>query len=42
MDFLKIKLERVIEYSTSMCRHLSPRYGKVILISEYPVLTAVN
>ena len=25
-----------------MGRHLSPRYGQVILISGYPVLTAVN
>ena len=25
-----------------MSRHLSPRYGQVILVSEYPVLTAVN
>ena len=25
-----------------MGRHLSPRYGHVILVSEYPVLTAVN
>ena len=29
-------------YSTSMVRHLSPRYGQVILVSGYPVLTAVN
>ena len=29
-------------YSTSMSRHLSPRYGQVILVSGYPVLTAVN
>ena len=29
-------------YLTSMGRHLSPRYGQVILVSEYPVLTAVN
>ena len=29
-------------YSTSMGRHLSPRYGQVILVSGYPVLTAVN
>ena len=28
--------------STSMGRHLSPRYGQVILISGYPILTAVN
>ena len=26
----------------SMCRHLSPRYSYVILVSGYPVLTAVN
>ena len=26
----------------SMGRHLSPRYGQVILVSRYPVLTAVN
>ena len=25
-----------------MVRHLSPRYGHVILVSEYPVLTAAN
>ena len=25
-----------------MGRHLSPRYGQVILVSGYPVLTAVN
>ena len=29
-------------YSTSMGQHLSPRYGQVILVSGYPVLTAVN
>ena len=29
-------------YSSSMSRHLSPRYGQVILVSGYPVLTAVN
>ena len=29
-------------YSTSMGRHLSPRYGRVIMVSGYPVLTAVN
>ena len=29
-------------YSTSMGRHLSPRYGQVILVSGYLVLTAVN
>ena len=30
------------KYSTSMGRHLSPRYGQVILVSGYPVLAAVN
>ena len=30
------------KYSISMGRHLSPRYGQVILVSGYPVLTAVN
>ena len=29
-------------YSTSIGRHLSPRYDQVILVSGYPVLTAVN
>ena len=29
-------------YSTSMGQHLSPPYGQVILVSGYPVLTAVN
>ena len=29
-------------YWTSMGRHLSPRYGQVILVSGYSVLTAVN
>ena len=29
-------------YSNSMGRHLSPGYGYVILVSGYPVLTAVN
>ena len=29
-------------FSTSTGRHLSPRYGQVILVSGYPVLTAVN
>ena len=29
-------------YSTSMVRHVSTRYGHVILVSAYPVLTAVN
>ena len=29
-------------YSTSIGRHLSPRYGQVILVSGYPFLTAVN
>ena len=30
------------KYSSLMGRHLSPRYGQVILVSGYPVLTAVN
>ena len=30
------------KYLTSMGRHLSPRYGQVILVSGYLVLTAVN
>ena len=30
------------KYLRSMGRHLSPRYGQVILVSGYPVLTAVN
>ena len=30
------------KYSTLMGRNLSPRYGQVILVSGYPVLTAVN
>ena len=30
------------KYLTSMGRHLSPRYGQVILVSRYLVLTAVN
>ena len=30
------------KYSTSMGRHLSPRYGQVVLVSGCPVLTAVN
>ena len=29
------------KYLTSMGRHLSPRYGQVILVRGYPVLTAV-
>ena len=29
-------------YSTSIGRHLSPQYGQVIMVSGYPVLTAVN
>ena len=31
-----------INHVTSMSWHLSPRYGHLILISGYPVLTAVN
>ena len=30
------------KYSTSMGQHLSLRYGQVILVRGYPVLTAVN
>ena len=30
------------KYLTSMGRHLSARYGQVILVSGYPILTAVN
>ena len=30
------------KYLALMCRYLSPRYGQVILVSGYPVLTAVN
>ena len=30
------------KYVTSMGQRLSPRYGQVILVSGYPVLTAVN
>ena len=30
------------KHLSSMGRHLSPRYGQVILVSGYPVLTAVN
>ena len=30
------------KYLTSMGRHLSPRYGQVIQVTGYPVLTAVN
>ena len=39
-----VTLQRITSkrYSTSMGRHLSPRYGQVILVSGYPVLTAVN
>ena len=30
------------KYSSSMGRHLGPRYGQVILVNGYPVLTSVN
>ena len=30
------------KYLTSMGGHLSLRYGQVILVSDYPVLKAVN
>ena len=29
-------------YLTSLGRHLSPRYGQLILVSRYPILTAIN
>ena len=31
-----------LNHVTSMSWHMSPRYGHVILVSGYPVLTAVN
>ena len=31
-----------VRYSTSMGRHLSPQYGQLILVSGYPVMTAVS
>ena len=37
-----VTCQRVTKYSTSMGRHLSPWYGQVILVSGYPILTAVN
>ena len=33
---------KTTEHATSMGQHLSPRYGHVILVSRYLVLTAVN
>ena len=44
-DHLKLLIcQRITskKYSTSMGRHLSPRFGQVILVSGDPVLTAVN
>ena len=44
-DYLKtsnLSADSVKKYSTSMGRHLSPRYGQMILVSGYLVLTAVN
>ena len=38
----KLSADNFKKYSTLMGRHLSPRYGQVILVSGYPVLTAVN
>ena len=38
----KLSADNLKKYSTLMGRHLSPRYGEVILINGYPVLTAVN
>ena len=42
--WIRINCQRITskKYSTLMGRHLSPRYGQVILVSRYPVLTAVN
>ena len=37
-----LSADNVKKYSTSMGRHLSQRYGQAILISGYPVFTAVN
>ena len=31
-----------INHVTSMSWHTSPRYGYVVLVSGYPILTAVN
>ena len=44
-DHLKtsnLSADNLKKYLTSMGQHLSPRYGQVILVSGYPVLTAVN
>ena len=30
------------KYAASISRHLGPRYGHAILVSGYPVVTAVN
>ena len=37
-----VTCQRRTSNSSLMGRHLSPRYGQVILVSGYPVLTAVN
>ena len=51
MHFKKIELDPASNLSvdnfkkimtTLMCQHLSLRYGQVILVTGYPVLTAVN
>ena len=34
--------QRIASKNTSMGRHRSPRYGQVMLVSRYPVFTAVN
>ena len=44
-DYLKtsnLSADNFKKYSTSMGRYLSPRYSQVIMVSGYPVLTAVN
>ena len=44
-DYLKssnLSAANFKKYLTSMGRHLSPRYGQLMLVSGYPVLTAVN
>ena len=38
----KLSADSFKKYSTLIGRHLSPRYGQVIVVSGYPVLTAVS
>ena len=42
MKTSNLSVDNFKKYLTSMGQHLSPRYGQMILVSEYPVLTAVN